>query len=111
LQEWNRRWGLGVSFLDRAADVFLGIGLVEVPADRAYGELLDIIRKGRKALSQLESIAFINSHSIKVNQFPGFWIEINHVIEGLYERIAQADAVLQLQLCLDTYANMLICTY
>jgi hypothetical protein len=64
--------------------VFLGIGLVKVPADRAHRELLDIIQKGRKALSQLESIAFIDSRLIKVSQFSGFWIEINHVIEGLY---------------------------
>jgi hypothetical protein len=96
LQEWNRRWGTGANFSHRAANAFLGIGLVKVPADRARGEILDMIRKGREALLQLESIALIDLRSIQVDKFPGFWIETIRVVEGLHERVARADAVLQL---------------
>jgi hypothetical protein len=73
LQEWNRHWGMGASFSHRAANAFLGIGLVEVAADRARGEILDIIRKGKEALFQLESIAVsIDLCSIQDNEFRSF---------------------------------------
>ncbi len=95
LREWNRQWGTGADFSYRAANAFLGIGLVEVPADRARGEIPDIIKKGREALLQLESIAFIDFGSIQVDDFPGFWIETMHVIEGLKEQVTRADAALE----------------
>jgi hypothetical protein len=72
LQEWNRRWGTGASFSHRAANAFLGIGFIEVPADHARGEILDIIRKGREALLQLESIAIIDLRSIQADEFQSF---------------------------------------
>jgi hypothetical protein len=100
LQEWNRRWGTGASFSHRAANAFLGIGLVEVSADRARGEVLDIIRKGREALLQLESIAFIDLRSIQADEFRSLWIESIRVIEGLNERVTRADAALEPRLCL-----------
>jgi hypothetical protein len=78
----------------------LGIGLVEVPADRARGEILDIIRKGREALLQLESIAFIDLSSIQADKFQSFWIETIRVIEGLKERVTRADAALEPRSCL-----------
>lgn len=102
LQEWNGRWGTGGNFLHRAANALLGIGLVKVPADRARGELLDMVRKGREVLLQLESIAFVDLHSIQVDEFQDFWIKTIRVVEGLYERVAQADAVLQLRLDMQT---------
>jgi hypothetical protein len=91
LQEWNRQWGMGASFSHRAANAFLGIGLVEVAADRARGEILDIIRKGREALFQLESIAC----SIRDDEYRSFWLETIRVIEGLNEQVTRADAALQ----------------
>jgi len=40
LQEWNRRWGMGINFLHRAANAFLGIN---PPADRRIQkEILDM---------------------------------------------------------------------
>ena len=49
--------------------MFLGISLVEVPVDCTRGEMLDIIRKGREAILQLESIIFIDLLSIKADEF------------------------------------------
>ena len=49
--------------------MFLGISLVEVPVDCTCGEMLDIIRKGREAILQLESIIFIDLLSIKADEF------------------------------------------
>jgi hypothetical protein len=95
LQEWNIRWGTGASFSYRATNAFLGIGPLEIPADRTRGEILDLIRKGRRALLQLESIAFIDLRSIKPDEFQGFWIEAVRVIEGLNERVTRADVALQ----------------
>lgn len=83
--------------MHRASDAILGIGLVKVPADRAREEILDTVRKGREALLQLKSIAFIDLRSIKVDEFQGFWIETIRVFEGLHERVAQADVVLRLR--------------
>lgn len=100
LEEWNRRWGTGASFSHRVANAFLGIGLVEVSADRARGEMLDMIRKGRKAISQLESIAFIDLRLIQADEFRNFWIETIRVIEGLNERVTRAGAALEPRLCL-----------
>jgi hypothetical protein len=80
LQEWNRRWGSSASILHRASDAILGFGLAK--PDRAREEILNMTRKGREVLSQLESIAFIDLRSIKVDEFPGFWIETIRVFEG-----------------------------
>ena len=107
LKEWSRQWGTGTSFSHRAAKAFCGIGLVKVPEDRARGEVLDIIRKGREALLQLESITSIDLRSIQADEFRAFWIETIRVTNGLSERVAQADAVFRL--CLDGYANKLTC--
>jgi len=89
LQEWNRRWGTSANFWHRA---------MQVPADRALEELTEMIRKGREALLQMESIALIDLRSIHVDEFRDFWINVVRVVEGLYERVAQAEAVLQLRL-------------
>jgi hypothetical protein len=102
LQEWNKRWGTGANFMHRAANGFLGIGLVKVPADRARGELLDMVRKGREALLQLKSIAFIDLRSIQIDEFRDFWIDTIRVIEGLNERVAQADLALRLHYDMQT---------
>ena len=106
LWEWNRRWGTGANFTHRAANAFFGIGPVKVPADLAREEIKDMIRKGREALLQLESIALIDLRSIQADEFRGFWIETIRIIEGLHERVAQADVVLQLRLDMQT-AGML----
>jgi hypothetical protein len=103
LQEWNRRWGSGAIFSHQAANALLGIGLVKVPPDRARREILDVIRKGRDALFQLESIAFIDLGSIQDDEFRGFWAEAIRVIFGLHERVAQAEAVFQFQKYVDMY--------
>ena len=71
---------------------------MQVPADRALEELTEMIRKGREALLQMESIALIDLRSIHVDEFRDFWINVVRVVEGLYERVAQAEAVLQLRL-------------
>ena len=73
------------SFSHRVTNAFLGIGLVKVSADRACGEMLDMIRKGRKVISQLESIVFIDLHLIQADEFRNFWIETIRVIERLNE--------------------------
>ena len=96
LQEWNRHWGMGASFSLRAANAFLGIGLVEVTADRAHGEILDIIRKGKEVLFQLESIAAsINLCSIQDKELRSFWLETVCVIEGVNEQVTRADVARQ----------------
>ena len=59
-----------------------------------------MIRKGKQALLQLESIAFVDLQSIQAADFQDFWIETIRVIEGIHERIAHANAALQL--CLDS---------
>ena len=100
LEEWNRWWGTGDSFSHRVANVFLDIGLIEVSADCACGEMLDMIRKGRKAISQLESIVFIDLHLIQADEFQNFWIETIYVIEGLNEQVTRAGAALEPHLCL-----------
>jgi hypothetical protein len=74
-KEWNERWGSSATFSRRPADAFFGIDLVGVPADRARGEILDIIRKGRKVLLQLESIAFIDLCSIQADEFQSLLID------------------------------------
>jgi len=85
---------MGINFLHRAANAFLSIN---PPVDRRIQkEILDMAQKGRQALLQLESIAFVDFSSIQIDDFPGFWIETMRVMEGLNERVAQADAVLQL---------------
>lgn len=109
LQEWNRRWGTGAAFVHRAANAFLGIGLAKLPEDPTHEEVLDMVRKGRQALLQLESIAFIDLRSTQVDDFPGFWIETMRVVQGLNERVAQADAVLQLR-SLRSVQTILSCT-
>ena len=94
LQEWTRRWGTSVSFLHRFAH-----GLAELPVDHdgTHEEILDMVRKGRQELLQLESIASIDFRSIQVDDFPDLWIDAMRVIGGLSERIAQADVVLELR--------------
>jgi hypothetical protein len=94
LWEWNRRWGMGANFSCQAKNALRGIGLVKVPAACGCGEILDMAQRGRDALAQLESIAFIDLRSIQVDDFPGLWIEFIRVSEGLHDRVAQADAVL-----------------
>ena len=73
--------------MHQAANAFLSISLVEVSADRAHKEVLDIVRKGREALLQLESIAFVDLHSIQADEFQSLWIESICVIEGLNEQV------------------------
>jgi hypothetical protein len=68
--------------------------------DRARGEMLDIIRKGREAILQLESIAFIDLRSIQADEFRSFWTETIRVIEGLNEQVTRAGAALEPRLCL-----------
>jgi hypothetical protein len=89
LQEWNRRWGSVTNF------VFLEFGGIDMPADRARGELMAMIQDGRLALLQLESIASIDFKSIPSDDFRHFWIDAVRVVEGLHERIAIASALLQ----------------
>lgn len=78
---------MGASFLHQATNAFLGIGLIEVPADYTHGKMLDIIRKKREVISQLKLIMFINLHSIKADEFQSFWIETIHVVGGLNEQV------------------------
>lgn len=65
--------------------------------DGTHEEILDMVRKGRQELLQLESIASIDFRSIQVDDFPDLWIDAMRVIGGLSERIAQADVVLELR--------------
>jgi hypothetical protein len=95
LQEWNRQWGTTSSFLFRAVNTFHEFGFVKMPADKAREELMATIQKGREALLQLESIAFIDPHSIQ-DDSPNFWLGLIRIVEGLTERISHTDAVLQL---------------
>jgi len=67
-----------------------------MPADRVEEELMVIVRKGRESLLQLESIAFVDLCSVQANEFRTFWIDAVRVIQGLSERLAQADTVLRL---------------
>ena len=70
LQEWNRQWESLANFLFRAVNAFLELGLIKLPVDRARGELMTMIQNGRRALVQLESIAYcmlISSQSWLVN--------------------------------------------
>jgi hypothetical protein len=67
-----------------------------MPADRAREELKDIVRMGRKALLQLESIALIDLRSIPIDEYRDLWMETMHVAAGLHERVSQVDMVLQL---------------
>ena len=94
LQEWNIRWGTGATFSHRAANALLGLR-GEVPADRSREEILDIIRKGRRVLLQLESIAFTDLRSVQPDELQGFWAEAIRVVEGLIERVMRVDVVLQ----------------
>ena len=66
-----------------------------MPVDHACGEILAMIQKGRDALLDLETIAYIDLHSVKHKDFPNFFIEMVCIIEGLHEQIAHADEVLQ----------------
>lgn len=77
--------------------MFLGTGLVEVPADRTRGEILDIVRKGREALLELESIAFIDLRSIQPDEFQSLWKETFRVVHQINERVT--DEALQPRLC------------
>ena len=96
LQEWNKRWGSVANFSFRAVNVFLKFGHTTADYQYAHRELLAIVQKGREVLSQVESIAFINLQSIKVEEFPDFWIETLRVVEGLHEQMSVAKAVLRL---------------
>src|ERR1700722_3835217 len=101
LQEWNKRWGaVTTTFSFRVINTVLEFGLGKLPAINAHGELMAMIRKGKQALLQLESIAFVVLQSIQAADFQDFWIETIRVIEGIHERIAHANAALQL--CLDS---------
>ena len=60
---------MDAGFTHRVANAFHGIGLANAPEDSTRGELLDIIRNGRGALRRLESIAFIDFHTIQVYEF------------------------------------------
>jgi hypothetical protein len=101
LQDWNKRWGaVTTTFSFRVVNTILELGLGKVPAISAHGELMAMIRKGKQMLLQLESIAFIDLQSIQAADFPDFWVETIRVIEGIHERIAHANAALQL--CLDS---------
>jgi hypothetical protein len=103
LQEWNKRWGTGANLSHRAVNSFFNVGLIKVPAERARGEITDMVRRGREVLLRLESIGFIDLHSIRANEFQDFWIKAIRVIEGLHERVAQADVVLQRHLDVQTH--------
>ena len=95
LQEWNTRWGSNSNFSFRAICYCLELGHVKVPVDHARGEILAMVQKGRDALLDLETIAYIDLHSVKHKDFPNFFIEMVRVIKGLHERIARADEVLR----------------
>jgi hypothetical protein len=43
---------------------------------------------------RIEAIAFVDFGSSGPNDFPRFWMELMHVLEGLNERIALASAIL-----------------
>ena len=68
-----------------------------MPANLVEEELMVIVQKGRESLLQLESIAFVDLRSVQANEFRTFWIEAVRVIQGLSERLAQADTVLHLR--------------
>ena len=68
---------------------------------RSRGELLDMVGKGREALLQLETIAFIDLRSIQADELRNIWIDVIRVAEGLCERIAQVVAALQLDATVD----------
>jgi hypothetical protein len=93
LREWDRRWGTGTIFSHRAADAFVSIGLVEVRSDRAREETVDMIQKLKEALSQLESVAFIDLRSIQLDEYQSFWIECIRVIQGLLIGLYQTNGV------------------
>ena len=84
------------SFSFRAVHTFHEFGFVKMPTETARGELMATIQEGREALLQLESIAFVDSRSIRADDSPNFWLGVIHIVEGLNERISHADAVLQL---------------
>jgi hypothetical protein len=91
LQEWSRRWGTGASFSHRASNAVLGIGL-EVPADRAREEILDIIIKGREVISHLESI-FVD------DEIRNIWSEGIRVVEEISERVTRAGSAFEPHRC------------
>jgi hypothetical protein len=62
-------------------------------------EILDMVRRGRQALLRVEAIPTIDLRSIKAEEFRGLWLDTIRVVVGLNERIAQADAALQLSVC------------
>jgi hypothetical protein len=91
LHEWNKQWGTVASFSFRVVDAFLDFGLIKMPADRARGELMAMVQKGREALLRLGSIAFTDTQSIRGDNLQQFC----RVVEGLHERVAHAEAVLR----------------
>ena len=92
LQEWNKRWGTPAStFPHRAANV----SPVKVPVDCGPAELLDMVRKGKEALSQLESVGAIDLRSIQTDEFRGLMLGCFRVVSGLCQRITQAKIALE----------------
>lgn len=69
--------------------------LFKPPADLALGEVKALVEKGREALVQMKSLAFVDIQSIQRDDYPNFWMEVVSVIEGIQERLVQAIEVLQ----------------
>jgi hypothetical protein len=97
LQEWIKRWGTGAGFSHRAANLYLGTGLVKAPADRAIarGELQEMVRKGMDALLLLDYAAFIDLRSIQIDEYRHLLIQTLRLIEELTERLTRAEIALR----------------
>jgi hypothetical protein len=99
LQEWNKRCGPVAKLRIRAANGSLKINKVEPPTDFARGELMVMVKRGREAILQLKSIAFLDLQSIQANDlsnfWASFWVDAINVVDVIHERIAHASSVLQ----------------
>jgi hypothetical protein len=94
LQEWNRRWGTDSDFLFKAMYTLLEFGHAEMAVDRARGEIVAMISKGKEALLHMQLVGTIDLHSIQGNDIPNLWIDAYCVMEGIHQQIALARAAL-----------------
>ena len=58
-----------------------------------------MVKRGREAILQLKSIAFLDLQSIQANDllnfWASFWVDAINVVDVIHERIAHASSVLQ----------------
>jgi len=94
LQEWDRRWGTDSKFLFKAMYTFLEVGHVKVSVDRARGEIMAMVIKGKEALLHLQSFGFIDTQTMQGGDIAALWTEAYRVMEGLHEQVALARAAL-----------------